>query len=47
VAGWQGERLSHGSTAIIDAQGSILAAGRALEEDFVIAHAHADGPRGA
>jgi predicted amidohydrolase len=46
VAGWQGERVSHGTTAIVDAQGTLLAAARELEQDFVVADVHADGPRG-
>ena len=46
VAGWQGERVSHGTTTIIDSQGTVLAAARPLEEDFIVAELTADGPRG-
>lgn len=46
VAGWQGERVSHGTTAIVDAQGTLLASARELEEDFVVADVHAGGPGG-
>jgi predicted amidohydrolase len=46
VAGWQGRRVSHGTTAIIDRQGTILAAASALEEDFVVADVDSEGPRG-
>ena len=46
VAGWQGERVSHGTTVIVDAQGTVLVAARELEQDFVVSDVHADGPRG-
>jgi 5-aminopentanamidase len=46
VAGWQGERVSHGTTAIIDAQGTIVAAARPLQEDFIIADVSFEGLRG-
>ena len=46
VAGWQNDRVSHGSTAIIDAQGTIVAAARPLQEDFIIADISLDGLRG-
>lgn len=37
VAGHQGERLSHGTTCVIDSQGTVVARGRELVEDLVIA----------
>ena len=46
VAGWQGDRVSHGTTTIIDGQGTIVAAARSLEEDFIIADISLDGLRG-
>lgn len=46
VAGWQGERVSHGTTTIIDSQGTVLASARELEQDFVIADVQVGGLRG-
>lgn len=46
VAGWQGERVCHGTTAIVDSQGIILAAARELEEDLIVADVSLDGVRG-
>ena len=46
VAGRQGKRVSHGTTAVVDAQGTVLATANELEQDFVIADVHLDGPRG-
>jgi 5-aminopentanamidase len=45
IAGWQGERVSRGTSATIDNQGTILAAARPLEEDFIVADVTDDGPR--
>jgi predicted amidohydrolase len=45
VAGWQGKRVSHGTTRIIDGDGSLLASARPLEEDFIVADAAIDGSR--
>jgi Carbon-nitrogen hydrolase len=47
VAGHQGERISHGTTTIIDSEGTILVAAAELEEDAVVADIDLDGqPRG-
>lgn len=46
IAGHQGERLSYGTTAIIDTQGSVIASATELLEDLVIADLDYDGPRG-
>ena len=46
VAGWQGERVCHGTTAIVDAQGTVVAAARQLEEDFIVADISLDGLSG-
>jgi predicted amidohydrolase len=46
VAGRQGERVCHGTTTIIDSQGTIVAAARQLEEDFIVADVALDGVRG-
>jgi predicted amidohydrolase len=46
VAGWQGERVCHGTTAIVDAQGTIAAAARPLEEDVIVADVELGGLRG-
>lgn len=45
IAGWQGERVSHGTTTIIDGTGTRLASARELEEDVIVA-AVAVGSRG-
>jgi predicted amidohydrolase len=42
VAGLQGERVSHGTTTIVDSQGTILAAAPELEEGVVVADVDAD-----
>ena len=46
VAGWQGERVCHGTTTIIDAQGTVVVAARPLEEGFVVADVALNGLRG-
>ena len=46
VAGWQGERVSHGTTTVIDGQGTVLATARELHEDLVIADVDLDSLRG-
>lgn len=46
AAGWQGERVSHGTTTIIDSQGVVVAAARELEEDFIVADVALGGLRG-
>jgi hypothetical protein len=46
VAGWQGDRVCHGTTAIVDAQGTVVAAARSLEEDFIVADVALDGLSG-
>lgn len=46
VAGWQGDRVCHGTTAIIDGQGTLVAAARELEEGFIVADVTLDGVRG-
>ena len=46
VAGWQGERVCHGTTAIVDAQGTVIVAARPLAEDFIVADVALDGLRG-
>ena len=46
VAGWQGERVCHGTTTIIDSQGTIVATARPLDEDFIVADVSLDGVRG-
>jgi hypothetical protein len=46
VAGWQGERVCHGTTTIIDSQGTIVATARQLDEDFIVADVSLDGVRG-
>lgn len=46
VAGWQGERVCHGTTAIIDAQGTVVAAAQPLEEDFIVADVSLQGLAG-
>jgi 5-aminopentanamidase len=47
VAGHQGERVSHGTTSIVDSQGRIVAAAPELEEAIIVADVDLDGsPRG-
>ena len=46
VAGWQGERVCHGTTVIIDAQGTVMRAARPLEEDVIVAELALDGLSG-
>ena len=46
VAGWQGERVCHGTTAIIDSQGTVVAAAQPLAEELVIADVALAGLRG-
>jgi len=46
VAGWQGERVCHGTTTIIDSQGAVVAAARPLTQDFIVADVTLDGVRG-
>lgn len=46
VAGWQGERVCHGTTAIVDAQGTVVAA-QPLKEDLIVADVSLNGLRGA
>jgi predicted amidohydrolase len=43
VAGWQGERVCHGTTAIIDAHGTVVASAEPLREDFIVADVSIDG----
>jgi predicted amidohydrolase len=50
VAGRRADRVSFGSSAIVDARGTVLRAGKALSEDTLVAEVHArgqDGGRGA
>jgi predicted amidohydrolase len=44
VAGRTANRVSFGSSAIVDASGTVLAAGRALSEDILIAQIHPAAP---
>jgi predicted amidohydrolase len=44
IAGWQGDRVSHGTTSIIDSQGTIVASARELAEDLIVADVSLDGP---
>lgn len=46
VAGWQGDRVCHGTTAIIDGHGTVVATARPLEEDFIVADVALDGLSG-
>lgn len=46
VAGWQGDRVCHGTTAIIDGQGTVVATARPLSEDFITADVSVGGLRG-
>jgi predicted amidohydrolase len=46
VTGWQDERVSHGTTTVIDGQGTVLATARELHEDLVIADVDLDSLRG-
>jgi predicted amidohydrolase len=44
VAGRTENRVSFGSSAIVDARGTVLRAGRALSEDILVAEVHAGAP---
>jgi predicted amidohydrolase len=46
VAGRQGERVCHGTTAIVDAQGTIAGAAPPLEEGVIVADVELGGLRG-
>ena len=46
VAGSQGERVCHGTTAIIDGHGTIVAAAEPLREDFIVADVAIDAGAG-
>ena len=41
VAGRTADRVSFGSSAIVDAHGTVLRAGQALSEDILVAEVHA------
>jgi predicted amidohydrolase len=43
VAGCTADRVSFGSSAIVDARGTVLQAGQALTEDILVAEIHASG----
>jgi 5-aminopentanamidase len=47
VAGRTADRVSFGSSAIVDARGTVLVAGKALSEDILIAQIQASGQEGA
>jgi predicted amidohydrolase len=47
VAGRSADRVSFGSSAIVDACGTVLRAGRALSEDILVAEVHAGGRESA
>jgi predicted amidohydrolase len=47
VAGRSADRVSFGSSAIVDARGTVLRTGAALREDILVAEIHAEGPVGA
>ena len=46
VAGRTADRVSFGSSAIVDARGTVLRAGKALSEDILVAEVHARGQDG-
>ena len=46
VTGRQGERVCHGTTAIVDSQGTVVAAAQPLTEECIIADVALDGLRG-
>jgi predicted amidohydrolase len=43
VAGRTADRISFGSSAIVDARGTVLRTGEALSEDILVAELHARG----
>ena len=47
VSGRTPERVSFGSSAIVDPRGTVLRAGQALSEDILVAELHAKGQEGA
>jgi predicted amidohydrolase len=47
VAGRTAERVSFGSSAIVDARGAVLRAGGTLSEDILVAEVHAGAQEGA
>ena len=47
VAGRTRDRISSGSSAIVDARGIVLRAGKPLSEDLLVADVHARGQKGA
>jgi len=47
VAGRTADRVSFGSSAIVDARGTVLRTGKALSEDILVAEVHAGGREGA
>jgi predicted amidohydrolase len=43
VAGRTADRVSFGSSAIVDARGTVVRAGRGLGEDILVAEVHTNG----